>query len=121
MLNLNRASYSDHELSVIHSMAIDLVKQGKSLGETAEIIGSKLHRTQLAVRQQMYFMGVSREFKAQKAKSKLIKYAEYKTAQGEEFIVFKKVKSDSEKSTANSYGRNRKTDISRRRRISLHA
>lgn len=119
MLNLNRASYSNHELSVIHSMAIDLVKDGKSLQETAKIIGSKLHRTQSAVRQQMYLMGVSREFKTQKSKTKLIKYAEYKTAQGEEFIVFKKVKSDSQKSTANSYGRNRKTDFSRGRRVSL--
>ncbi len=119
MINLNRASYSDNELSVIHSMAIDLIKDGKSLQETAKIIGSKLHRTQLAVRQQMYFMGVSRAFKTQKSKTKLVKYAEYKTAEGEEFIVFKKVKSDSEKGTANSYGRNRKTDFSRGRRVSL--
>ena len=91
MIGLNRASYTDAEIDAIFNMAYDLVESGHSIKQTAEIVASKFHRTTLAIRQQLYCMGINKQIKARKINSKLVKYAEYKTKEGEEYIVFKKV------------------------------
>ena len=117
MRHLTRASYTTDELSVIHSMAIDLAEEGNSLKDIAEIISTKLHRTTSAIRQQMYLLGVGKSFKGYKPKSKLVKYAEYQTKEGETFVIFKKIGSGNTRSTDNSYSSRRKKSVSRGRRV----
>lgn len=91
MIGLNRASYTDAEIAAIFDMAYDLVESGNSIKRTAEIVANKFHRTTGAIRQQLYYMGISKSMKARKINSKLVKYAEYETKEGEEYVVFKKV------------------------------
>lgn len=91
MIGFNRASYTDAEIAAIFNMAYRLVESGHSIKETAQLVANQFHRTTTAIRQQLYLMGISKQIKAQKINSKLVKYAEYKTKEGEEYVVFKKV------------------------------